>query len=64
MPTKLSGHDLDRLAVEALVSRSSVNRWRRDPDDVSPYTRARIERAAAHLGLRKPSSTPDASHAA
>ena len=45
------GHDRSQIAIRALVSVSTVNRWERDPSKLTFNSRARIERAICELGL-------------
>lgn len=47
---KLSPAVRDQIAVTGDVSRSSVDRWSRDPQSVHERTRRRCERAASQLG--------------
>lgn len=51
MGRRFTPQELDRVAVEAGVSRSSVARWHRDPAAVHANTLRHIVDACSRLGL-------------
>jgi DNA-binding LacI/PurR family transcriptional regulator len=54
MSTKITPHDLTRIAAAAGCDTKTVRRYYRDPASVRSTTSARLAKAARHLGLSLP----------